>query len=61
MPLIHRLTYYADGRRVHEMQAVARALLGFGAKTQWAIEACRSNDNGAQCSTTLLPVLEEKY
>jgi tetratricopeptide (TPR) repeat protein len=57
MPLMHRLTYFADGVRVSDVQGVAQALLEFGAKP--VIEPCETNDNSPFCSRDLLPIFEK--
>jgi hypothetical protein len=55
MPLMHRLTYMADGTRASDIQAIAKALLDYGAPP--VIEPCKSNENSRYCSRDLLPTL----
>ena len=56
--LMNRLTYMADGRRAADVQAIAKALLDFGATaTPAMIEACKWNENSPYCSRDLMPTL----
>lgn len=57
MPLMHRLTYLADGTRAADIRAMAEALMDFGAPP--VIEQCKSNENSRYCSRDLLPTLQK--